>query len=116
MGFVRRTITKMAKKKMAAAYHLACCSHSNLVISIGFLLNNIYRLLRSNSRSSLNMGFARRKITKMTEKMAVAYLFASCGLSNFVIYNRISAIFNIWIASIKFSPEFEYGFCPTNNN
>ena len=45
MGFVRRTISKMANK-MATAYHLACCGHSNLVILIGFLSNYIYGLLR----------------------------------------------------------------------
>ena len=45
-------------------------------------INNIYGLLRSNSRSNLHMGFIRRKITERTKKMAAAYLFARCGHSN----------------------------------
>ena len=48
--------------------------------------------------------------------MATAYLFACCGHSNLVIFNRISAIFHIKIASSKFSPKFKYECCPTNNN
>ena len=38
------------------------------------------------------------------------------GHSNLVIFNQISSKFHIWIASIKLSFKFEYGFCPTNNN
>ena len=53
-----------------------CRSHSNLVILIGFLPNFIYGLLPSDFRSSPNMGFVRRTITKMANKMAAAYQFA----------------------------------------
>ena len=33
-----------------------------------------------------------------------------CGHSNFVIFDRISSKFHIWIASIKFWFKFEYVF------
>ena len=36
--------------------------------------------------------------------------------SNSVIFNRISSIFHIWIASIYLSFKFEYGFRPTSDN
>ena len=49
-GFGRQTIAKMAYN-MAAAYHLRCCGHSNLVNLIGFLSNFIYGLLPSNTGS-----------------------------------------------------------------
>ena len=56
MGFVQRKIFKMADK-MAATYQFRCFGRSNLDILIGFLSNFIYRLLPSNSGSSLSMGF-----------------------------------------------------------
>ena len=65
------------------------------------------------------MGFVRRKITKLADKMAATYQFASircCGHSNLVIFIRISSKFHIWFASIKLCFKFEYDFCPTNNN
>ena len=67
------------------------------------------------------MSFIRQTITKMTDKMAKAYHFASircCGHSNLVIFNQISSKFYIWIASIKpwFKFELLYEFCLTNGN
>ena len=110
MGFVGRMITKTADKT-AAAYQFACCGHSNLVI----LQSSYIDSLPSHSRPSSNMGFVRRTIIKMAHKMPAAYQFPCCGHSNLVIFNRIYSNFHIWIASNKFSPKFEYGFCPTND-
>ena len=41
---------------------------------------------------------------------------SSRGHSNLVIFNQISSKFHIWVASIKLSFKFKYGFCPMNNN
>ena len=38
------------------------------------------------------------------------------GLSNLVIFNRISSKFHIWIAFIQLCFKFGYRFCPTNDN
>ena len=65
------------------------------------------------------MSFVRQMITKIVDKMAAAYLFASipcCGHSNLVIFNRISSKFHIWFASIKPWFNFKYEFCLTNDN
>ena len=48
--------------------------------------------------------------------MAAAYQFCCCGHSNLVIFYRISFKFHIWIAFIKLSFKFEYGFCLTKDN
>ena len=82
---------------------------------IEFLPNFIYGLLPSNSHSSSNMGFVRRTITIMTDKIAATY---QCPLSwsLIVIFNLISSKFHIWFACIKPSFKFGYGFCSTNDN
>ena len=52
----------------------------------------------------LNMSCVQQTITKMADKMAAAYQFASircCGHSNLVIFNQISSKFHIWFVSIK---------------
>ena len=62
------------------------------------------------------MGFVQRAITKMANKMAAFYQFASilwCAHSNLVIFNLISFKFQIWLASIKLWFKFKYGFNPT---
>ena len=69
-----------------------------------FLPNFIYGLLPSISGSSSNMGFYRRKIIKMVNKMAATNQFTSircCGLSNLVIL-------------IGFLPNFKYSLIPPN--
>ena len=59
-----------------------CLSMSAVVVTlaqsllIGFLPNFMYRLLPSNSCSSLNTSLVRRTIIKMGDKMAAAYQFA----------------------------------------
>ena len=88
-----------------------CCGHSNLVILIGFLPNFIHGLLPSTPGSNLNMSFVGPIISKMADKMAAAYQFASircCGHSNLVIFNRIPPKFHIWFASINPCFKFEY--------
>ena len=51
-----------------------------------------------------------------------ALLFSACpsvyplSCSILVIFNGISTKFHIWMASIKLSFKFEYGFCLTNDN
>ena len=53
-------------------------------------------MVPSNPGSSSNMCFVRQTITKMADKMAATYQFASircCGHSNLVIFNRISSKF-----------------------
>ena len=114
--FSRRSIIKMADK-MTATYQftsIRCCGHSNLAIFfIGFLTNFTYGLLPSNPGSSSNMGFFRRIIIKMADKMTTAYPFTfirCCGHSNIVIFNWISYKFHIWIASIKLWSKLEYVF------
>ena len=85
----------------------------------GFLPIFIYGLLPSNPGTSSNMSFVRQTITKMADKMATAYQFASircCGHSYLVIFLRISSNFHKWIASIKPWFKFEHEFCPTNDN
>ena len=62
----------------------------------GFLPNFIYGLLPSNPRSSSNMGFVQRTISKMADKMATAYQFACCGHT-----------------LIRFLPNFIYGLFPS---
>ena len=103
--------------KMAATYQFTstgCCGHSNLLFLIRFLSNFIYSLLPSNPGSSSNMSFVRQTITKMANKMAAAYQFASircCGHSNLVIFNRTSSKFHMFFASIKPWFKFKYEFC-----
>ena len=55
------------------------------------------------------MGFVKRKIIKISDKMAAAYQFCCCV----VIFNQISFKLNIWIASIKLQFKLEY---PMNDN
>ena len=58
-------------------------------------------------------------MTKMANKMAAAYQFASvrcCGHSNLVIFLRISSNFHIWIASITLWFKIEYEFCLTKDS
>ena len=118
VGFFRRTIIKMADK-MAAAYQftfIRSCGHSNLVILIGFLPNFIYGLLPSNSGLSSNMSFVRQTITKMVDKMAAFYQFATvrcCGHSNLVIFLRISSNFHMSITSITLQFKFQSYVRPT---
>ena len=74
----------------------------------------MYGLLSSNPGSSENMSFVGQTITKMADKMASAYQFASvrcCGHSNLVIFLQISSNFHIWIASTTLWFKFEYEFC-----
>ena len=73
MGFVQRMITKMADK-MAAAYQLAILDTLPKFFITCLLPNFIYGLLPSNS--GLDIGFVRRTITKIADKMATAYQFA----------------------------------------
>ena len=84
-----------------------CCRLSDVVVTLtflnGFLPNFIYGLLPSNSPSSSNMGFVRRTITKIADKMAATYQFACCGHSNFVIL-------------ISFLPNFIYGLLLSNSS
>ena len=76
---------------MATAYQftfICCCGHPNLVIYDRISSKFIYGLLLSNPGSSLNMSFVEITMTKMADKMAAAYPFASircCGHSNLVI-------------------------------
>ena len=106
MSFVRQLISKMADK-LAAAYHFAsvgCCGHSNLVIFNPIHPNFINSLLISNPDSSSNMSVFRQTITKVANKMAAAYQYASvrcCGHSYLVIL-------------IEFLPNFIYGLLPSN--
>ena len=79
---------------------------------IGFLSNFMYGLLPSMSGSSVNTGCIRRAITKI----ATAYQFGCCGLSNLSHFNWISLEFHIWIASIKLWFKFGYRFYPTNDS
>ena len=97
--------------KMAAAYQFAsvrCCGHSNLVI-----FNWISSKCQIWFASSLNMSFVGQTLTKMADKMAAAYQFASlrcCGHSYLVIFLRNSSNFHICIASITLWFKFEYEF------
>ena len=75
MGFVWRTITKMADK-IAPHISVRCRGHSYLVIFMGFLPNFLYGLLPSNSCSSSNTGLVGGTIIKMADKMAATYPFA----------------------------------------
>ena len=86
---------------------------------IEFLPNFIYRLIPSNPGSSLNMSFVRQTITKMADKMAATYQFASlrcCGYSNLVIFLGIYSNIQIWIASIILWFKIKYEFCLTNDS
>ena len=38
------------------------------------------------------------------------------GNSNLIVFNRVSSKLLIWIASVKLSFKFEYGFSPTKDN
>ena len=93
------------------------CAHFLLYL-IRFFPNFIYGLLPSNPGSSLNMSFVQQMISKMADKMAATYQFASirsCGHSNLVIFNQIFLEFHIWVASIRPWFKIEYEFCPTND-
>ena len=83
---------------------------------MGFLSNFVYRLLSSNSHSSLNMGFVWRTIPKMADKMATPISVCCCGLSYLVIFYSISSKFHVWIAFNKLLFKFEYKLSPTNDN
>ena len=69
---------------------LRCCGHSNFVIfnQISFKFHTYIASIKLCSSS--NMGFGRRMITKMADKMAATYQFCCCGRSNLVIFNQIS--------------------------
>ena len=48
-------------------------------------------------------------------RLSVCLSVCCCGHSNLLVFNLISSKFHIWIASIKPSFRFEYGFCLTND-
>ena len=67
-----------------------------------------------------NMGGALSFLACLSVRLCVrpsVSLSVRCrGYSNVVIFYPISSKFHIWIASIKLSFKFEYGFCPTKDN
>ena len=118
MSFVRQTIIKTADK-MAAAHQFAsirCCGHSNLVIFNR--ISSKFHICFASIKPSFKF-LIEQTITKMADKMADAYQFASvrcCVHSNLLIFLQISSNFHIWIASITLLLKFEYEFCPTNDS
>ena len=107
---------------MVAAYQFAsirCCGHSSLVI-FNRISSKFHKWFASiKPWLKFDYEFCRTNNTKMVDKMAAAYQFASvhcCGHSNLFIFILISSNFHIWIASITLWFKFEYEFCPTSDS
>ena len=99
---VQQMITKMADK-MAATYKFACCGHSNVVFFNRIFSKFHIRWIASIKLSlKWNIGFVRPTITKMADKMAIAYQFA-------LVDTPLSFI-------TQMLPDFIYGFLLSNSH
>ena len=98
---------------------ILCCGHSNLVIFNRISSKFHIWIASIKFWFKFRYGFFPTPIIKIADKMDAAYQFTficCCGLSNLVIFNRISYKLHIWILSIKPWFKFEYEFCRTNQN
>ena len=107
MGFVLRTITKMADK-MAATYQFCCCGRSKIVILIIFFQTSYMDCFHRTLVQVWICVLSDEQLLRWSIKMAVAYQFVFMD-TTIILYYPISSKFHTWISFIKLSPTFRYG-------
>ena len=108
MGFVRRTITKMADKN-GSHLSVGFCGHSTLPNCFKFVI------CITSIKLWFKFKYHRFRLTKNKQvgrQNGRCRSVCFCGHSTLVIYNPKTSKFHIWITFTHSQPiKFEYGLC-----